>query len=633
MMGNGWTCAGNSCTRSDALGPGGSYPPISVKVNVAGNAPASVTNQVTVSGGGSATVSANDPTTIILVPMLSIVSSHTGNFIQGQNGTYTLTVSNAVGTGSTSGTVTVTETIPSGFTLVSTAGTGWTCVGNTCTCGDTLAPNTSYPPITLTVNAAVNAPSSVTNQVSVSGGGSATAAYSDPTTINPAPLLSISSTHTGSFIQGQTGVYTVTVNNASVAGPTSGTVTVTETLPSGLALVSMVGTGWSCPNGTCTRSDVLQAANSYPAIVVTVNVASNATSPQTNVVAVSGGSSAGGANTDSTTVVLPPDFTISLTSNQPSVVAGAAATFTVNVAGINGFNGEVDLSAVSLPTGATAIFSPSRSISGGSGSVTMTVNTKNTDLGGPTGNFSLTVTGTSPALPPHSASASLAIQDFTVTISPQIPMMSWNAQFPLTLQTVGVNGFVGDIAIECCAPQGPATPSLSWTYPSTITIGTSQPGSLNVTANWGAPHPAPPAYNSFAVLTVTATVGGVSHHPTVTVFPTNDLNFSLGANQTGQGPSTATYSVSATSTNVYSGTLTLNLTIPPCASTNQPPGAITIPAGGSGSTTFALNTSGCTPGNPYSVTVQATDGIYSNSLVVPSPSCRPPRSRLSRDPN
>ena len=41
-----------TATRSDALAAGGSYPAITLTVNVAANAPASVTNTATVSGGG-----------------------------------------------------------------------------------------------------------------------------------------------------------------------------------------------------------------------------------------------------------------------------------------------------------------------------------------------------------------------------------------------------------------------------------------------------------------------------------------------------------------------------------------------------------------------------------------------------
>ena len=64
MAGPGWTCAGPSCTRSDVIGSGNITNPITVTVNVAANAPPVVTNRATVSGGGSATASASDVTSI-----------------------------------------------------------------------------------------------------------------------------------------------------------------------------------------------------------------------------------------------------------------------------------------------------------------------------------------------------------------------------------------------------------------------------------------------------------------------------------------------------------------------------------------------------------------------------------------
>ena len=43
--------AGWPCTRSDALAPGGRYPPITLTVNIASNAAPNVTNIATVAGG------------------------------------------------------------------------------------------------------------------------------------------------------------------------------------------------------------------------------------------------------------------------------------------------------------------------------------------------------------------------------------------------------------------------------------------------------------------------------------------------------------------------------------------------------------------------------------------------------
>jgi len=117
-------------------------------------------------------------------PVLSITKTHTGNFTQGQaSAVYTVTVSNHAGAGATSGTVTVTEQVPAYLTLTGMSGSGWSCSGNTCTRSDALSGGASYPAITVTVSVAGNAPSSVTNQVSVSGSGFTTATASDVTTI------------------------------------------------------------------------------------------------------------------------------------------------------------------------------------------------------------------------------------------------------------------------------------------------------------------------------------------------------------------------------------------------------------------------------------------------------------------
>jgi uncharacterized repeat protein (TIGR01451 family) len=116
-------------------------------------------------------------------------------------------------------------------------------------------------------------------------------------------VLNVTKTHVGNFAEGQqNATYTVTVSNWVNAPPTSGTVTVTEAVPTGLTLVSMTGTGWTCAGSVCTRSDALSGGASYPSITVTVNVLANASSPQVNQVSVSGGGSATANASDSTTI-------------------------------------------------------------------------------------------------------------------------------------------------------------------------------------------------------------------------------------------------------------------------------------------------------------------------------------------
>jgi Lamin Tail Domain/Immunoglobulin domain/Domain of unknown function DUF11 len=94
-----------------------------------------------------------------------------------------------LGASASTGTVTLTDSLPSGLTATAISGTGWsTNLGAlTCTRSDALAGGSGYPPITITVNVSTNAPSSVTNLATVSGGGDANLANnsaSDLTTIN-----------------------------------------------------------------------------------------------------------------------------------------------------------------------------------------------------------------------------------------------------------------------------------------------------------------------------------------------------------------------------------------------------------------------------------------------------------------
>jgi uncharacterized repeat protein (TIGR01451 family) len=211
------------------------------------------------------------------------------------------------------------------------SGTGWMCNLPTATCtrGDVLAAGNSYQPITVTVNVANSASPTVTNMASVSGGGEVNTvndSVSDPTTVTPVTDVIVSSTHAGSFTQGDTGrVYRITARNAG-GSPTSGTVTVTDSLPAGLTATAISGTGWTCNFGmlSCTRSDVLPGSTSYPAVTVTVNVAANAPNLVTNMATVSGGGETNTAND---------------TANDPTViwVSHTCASFSSPVTYLAGF--------------------------------------------------------------------------------------------------------------------------------------------------------------------------------------------------------------------------------------------------------------------------------------------------------
>jgi uncharacterized repeat protein (TIGR01451 family) len=181
-------------------------------------------------------------------PDLTINTTHTGNFRQGDNADlYTIMIANT-GPGATNGQVTVTDTLPSGLTPTTASGSGWTTsiVGSTLTAtrSDALAGGSSYPALTLTVGVASNAGSSVTNSAKVAGGGETNTANdtaNDPTTIVQVADLNVALTHAGSFHDGDSADnYTISVSNSG-SGATSGQVTVTDTLPTGLTPTTASG--------------------------------------------------------------------------------------------------------------------------------------------------------------------------------------------------------------------------------------------------------------------------------------------------------------------------------------------------------------------------------------------------------
>jgi hypothetical protein len=104
--------------------------------------------------------------------------------------------------------------------------------------------------------------------------------------------------------------------------------TATSSTPTGHFDFSCQCPGWTCPINTyaCTRSDVLNAGASYPAITVTVSVGASAGSPLVNSVSASGGGSATAGATDST-IVQAAGTAVRTVSVTPGSGLGAQQTF------------------------------------------------------------------------------------------------------------------------------------------------------------------------------------------------------------------------------------------------------------------------------------------------------------------
>ena len=183
MSGTGWTCTTlPTCTRSDVLAGGAPYPAITVTVDVAANASSPKVNQASVSTAQTESNSGNntssDSTVITavaaLVPDLAIAKTSSSTFVQGGSATYALTVTNT-GTGPSVGSIRVVDTLPVGLETSSRVAADWDCSASTagvldCARATPLAAGASSV-ITLNVSIAPNAPASVMNTATVSGGG------------------------------------------------------------------------------------------------------------------------------------------------------------------------------------------------------------------------------------------------------------------------------------------------------------------------------------------------------------------------------------------------------------------------------------------------------------------------------
>ena len=246
---------------------------------------------------------------------------------------YDIAVSNS---GGQSGTTTLTDTVPTNTTYRdnASANEGWSCAagataGTACTLSVTVGPNaTSTKSFTVTVGSLTDGVTSIANNVSSSAGACATCSVSTPTE----PRLAVSKTAPASLQAGGTATYSLIVTNNG-GSATVGTVTLTDTLPSGLTFASQTaGSGsMTCASPssstiTCTGTPNLTASASATLTYV-VNVAANAAGSKINSVIFTslGGDSRSPANNAAT----PPDGS----STQGSDLLSAKSAQTVTSGG------------------------------------------------------------------------------------------------------------------------------------------------------------------------------------------------------------------------------------------------------------------------------------------------------------
>lgn len=244
--------------------------------------------------------------------------------------------------------------------------------GSNATVGGTVAPNATY---TATFEVTVNGPSPavasntiVTNVATASFAsqslGTPLTAQSTATATVKSPDLIITKVGSGTPVQGQPYTYSIVVKNDGDA-KTQGTVTVTDTLPTGLSFRGanpVRGTGWSCTTTsttfTCTRGDALAASASYPTLTLDVDVAASAPSPITNTASVSGGGDGNPTNNTGTATTNPSssaDLAVTKSASPTSVAVGGNVSYTLTVRNNGSSDSTGSVVADTLPAGLTFV--------------------------------------------------------------------------------------------------------------------------------------------------------------------------------------------------------------------------------------------------------------------------------------
>ena len=315
------------------------------------------------------------------------------------------------------------------------------------------------------------------------------------------PAVSLRISHSGNFVQGQSGAaYTVTVG-VTGGNPLTGTATVTGNLPSGLTLVSMSGTGWNCSLAICSRSDGLSPGASFPPIAIAANVSSNAPSQLSSQVSVAVDGVTMASASDPTIVIAPVApvllspasgaTDVSITSTLHWSASSAASSFDV-------FLGNSPTPPLLTTTTATSV-APTNLIAGTTYYWRVAARfSPDISLTSPTSSFSTATAALVPAISPGGV---VPLNSMSSTIQPgswvsvygtnlALAVAIWAGDYPITLGGVGVtvNGkpaylwYVSPNQINMEAPDDTAT------GPVTVVVTTSV-GKASATVTLGAVGP------------------------------------------------------------------------------------------------------------------------------------------------
>lgn len=294
------------------------------------------------------------------------------------------------------------------------------------------------------------------------------------------PELIVSKTGPATGTVGSNYNYTLSVSNNGVA-PTSGVVTVTDVLPSGLTFVSGSGNGWSCTgNGqtvTCTTSSSVLPASSASIINLTVTPTQTGSFDNTASVLGGGDNTSSVSNKVTTVVSNPSTPNLVISKAGPSTATVGTNydyTLTVNNTGTASTNGGLVTVTDIIPTGLTFVAGTGTGWSCTASGQTVTCTTNNVILVNGSSNIILTVnptaTGTvnntanvvgggdnttSPSnVVPTLINAAPMPNLVLVKIGPSTATVGTNFTYTLTVNNTGTAATNGSVSVTDAIPAG-----------------------------------------------------------------------------------------------------------------------------------------------------------------------------------
>ena len=375
--------------------------------------------------------------------------------------------------------------------------------------------------------------------------------------------------------QGASGTSTITIS--SLNGFT-GTVSLSSSTPSGLT-------------ASLNPASVTLAAGGSASSILTITAIS--TAAIANYTMTVTGTSGSLAHTKGLGIQVS-NFGFSESVNSINIPVGSFGSLTVTVTSINGYSAQVNLivnsgvpACVSYSYNPNPVQLPARSAA----TSTLTLTAASTCAA----SSSLVSIQANSGTWGKALVFYLNITDFSLTTSPTSLTVQAGAYGNSTLTVSPLSGFTGVVGLTTSVSPSGLTCSIS---PSSITLGVAQSSHLSC---YG------PAGNYTA--TITASSGTVVHTVTISYRITDFSMTAPGGITCVQGAKACSYSITISSVNGFSGTVSLAVTSKPAGATvTLSQVSVTLSSGGTATVTVTIK-----PPSSGSVTVTATSGSLTHS--------------------